>query len=81
MHRPLQPDTGGRNARQTQLCDSCQRVQEHEALANNPDLVRYVCREHKPRFKGLMTRLWVVYGHFGDPGGHFVRLKSPKHGL
>ncbi len=22
-----------------------------------------------------MTRLWAVYGHFGDLGGHFVRLK------
>ncbi len=36
---------------------------------------------HKPWFKGLMTCLWAVYGHFGDLGGHFVRLKSPKHGL
>ncbi len=25
-----------------------------------------------------MTRLWVVYGHFGDLGGYFVRLKSPN---
>ncbi|KAK0238343.1 hypothetical protein EDD85DRAFT_826449 [Armillaria nabsnona] len=28
-----------------------------------------------------MTRLWVVCDYFGDLGGHFVRLKSPKHAL